>query len=499
MRKIIINGEDLTIDEVAKVAKEYYIVEIDECVKEKIINAEEMVHQILEDKKVSYGINTGFGKFSDTVISNKDVEIMQRNLIVSHACGVGDALSEDIVRSMMLLRINSLIKGHSGIRLSTIKSLLKMLNNRVFPVIYEKGSLGASGDLCPLSHLALVLIGEGEAFYDGEIIKGSLALNKAGLTPVVLQAKEGLALINGTQFMSAIGCKLVYEGRKLLRSANLTLSLSMEALEGIIDAFNLKIHKIRPHVGQVYCANEVLENLKGSLRVTNQGDKRVQDPYSLRCAAQVHGAIYDAVEHLADKITIEINSVTDNPLIFVDDDLVLSGGNFHGESIAMALDYVGIALAEIANISERRLERLVNPQLSYGLPAFLVENGGVNSGFMIVQYTAAALVSENKVLAHPASVDSIPSSANQEDHVSMGAIAATKALKILKNSQNVVAFEYLASCQAIDLREGKKLGINTEKAYNKLRSKVPFINEDQIMHKMMYEAYKLIKEGKLCD
>ena len=497
--KIIITGNDLTIEQVATVARNYAEVEIAETAKTKVIKAEEMVVDYVRNNKIVYGITTGFGKFSETAISPADTTRLQNNLLVSHACGVGDPLGEDVVRAMMLLRLNSLIKGHSGIKLATVETLLAMLNKRVYPVVYEKGSLGASGDLCPLAHLALVLTGKGEAWLNDKKVSGIKALKAVDIEPIVLGAKEGLALINGTQLMSAIGTLLVYDARKLVDDCDLILSLSLEALYGIIDAFDLKIHQLRPHPGQLISARNVLNNLKGSEYVSKQGELRIQDAYSLRCAAQVHGACRDAIEHLAGKLTIEINSATDNPLLWPDEDVVLSGGNFHGESLALALDYCGIALAELANISERRIERLVNPQLSEGLPAFLVEKGGLNSGFMILQYCAAALVSENKVLAHPASVDSIPSSANQEDHVSMGAIAANKAVKILDNANSVLAMELLAACQAIDLRPKKKQGVKTLSAYLKVREKIEFVKEDQELYLLINKSKELLKEGKLCD
>ena len=499
MNKIVLTGNDLTIEQVAEVARDYREVEIAETAKTSVLEAEKAVNDYVLNNQTVYGITTGFGKFSEVAISPGDTNKLQNNLLASHACGVGEPLTEDIVRAMMLLRLNSLVKGHSGIRLTTIENLLAMLNKRVYPVVYEKGSLGASGDLCPLAHMALVLIGKGEAWIEDKKVPGLMALQAADIKPTILGAKEGLALINGTQLMSAVGSLLVYDARKLADDCDLVLSMTLEALNGIIDAFDLRIHQLRPHPGQLVSAKNVLANLSGSEYISRQGELRVQDAYSLRCAAQVHGAARDAIEHLADKITIEINSATDNPLLWPKEDLVLSGGNFHGESLALALDYCGIALAELANISERRLERLVNPQLSEGLPAFLIENGGLNSGFMILQYSAAALVSENKVLAHPASVDSIPSSANQEDHVSMGAIAATKALKILDNSETVVAMELLAAAQALDLRAKKKQGIKTKTAYEKLRMEIDFVKEDRELYPLIAKTKKIIKGGKLCD
>lgn len=500
MKEIIIDGHHLTLEDVHNVARHHYRVRVSEEALVLIEKAEAMVQRYVDEEKVSYGITTGFGKFSDVYISKDETSKLQKNLIMSHACGVGNPLNEDVVRAMMLLRLNSLAQGHSGIRKSTFNALLSMLNNDVYPLVYEKGSLGASGDLCPLAHMSLVLLGLGEAFVDGKRVSGREALAHANLEPVVLAAKEGLALINGTQAMCAVGSLACYDALKLSKISDMALSLTMEALGGIKDAFDPRVHQVRPHNGQIHTASNVLAFLEGSQNITNQGETRVQDPYTLRCAPQVHGACKDAIKHVADKLLIEINSVTDNPILFVDDDYIISGGNFHGESVALAFDYLGIAISELANISERRLERLVNPALSYGLPAFLSENGGLNSGFMIVQYSAAALVSENKVLAHPASVDSIPSSANQEDHVSMGTIAARKGSDIIANTYDVVAMELLAAAQGIDLRNSKdKLGKGTSLLYNLIRQEVPYLAEDTTMYPLIHQVSYLLKTDEFIN
>lgn len=493
MDTIVIDGHHLTIEDVKKVARDHVRVTLDLDAQNKIIQAENMVKRYVDEQRVSYGITTGFGKFSDTYISKEDTGKLQRNLIMSHACGVGDVFSEEVVRAMMLLRLNSLAQGFSGIRLSTFMTLMEMLNKDVYPVVYEKGSLGASGDLCPLAHMSLVLIGEGEAFVDGKRISGQEAMKLADIQPVQLVAKEGLSLINGTQAMCAVGSLCVYDAFMLSKTADVALSLTMEALQGIIDAFDLRVHQVRPHHGQLSTASNLLKLLENSPNVTKQGQLRVQDSYTLRCTPQVHGAIKDAFAHVKDKLEIEINSVTDNPILFVEDDDAISGGNFHGESVAMAFDYLGIALSELGNISERRLEKMVNPALNHGLPAFLCANGGLNSGFMIVQYSAAALVSENKVLAHPASVDSIPSSANQEDHVSMGTIAARKAQTILKHSRSILAMEMLAACQAIDLRHFNELGLGSKQAYETIRKEVDMIKEDVVMYPYLHKIDNLIQ------
>src|SRR5699024_8593943 len=421
---------------------------------------------LVEDDKVVYGITTGFGKFSDILIKEEDTKDLQRNLIVSHACGIGDEFEEEVVRGIMLLRINALAKGNSGIRLSTLNTLIEMLNKGVHPIIPEKGSLGASGDLAPLAHMVLTMMGEGEAIYKEKRISSKEAMEEADIPTIELTSKEGLALINGTQVMTSVGAHTIYDAINLSKTADIAASLTTEALNGITDAFDEKVHKVRNHKGQIDSAKNLLNILKDSKMTTRQGEVRVQDAYSLRCTPQVHGASKDSFEYIKEKIEIEMNAATDNPLIFVDEEEVISGGNFHGQPMALPFDFLGIGLSELANISERRLERLVNPALSEGLEAFLTEDGGLNSGYMIVQYAAAALVSENKVLAHPASVDSIPSSANQEDHVSMGTIAARKAKDIMENVRKVLAMEILAACQAIDLRGNKGLGKGSTKAYD---------------------------------
>lgn len=497
--ELTIDGHHLTLENVINVARYKQRVTLSKEAVLKISAAEEMVKDFVERGKVSYGITTGFGKFSDSLISKEDTPLLQRNLIISHAVGIGEIFSEEVVRAMMLLRLNSLSQGFSGIRLSTMNTLLEMLNKDIYPVVFSKGSLGASGDLCPLAHMALVLIGEGEAVVEGKRIRGSKAMEIAGIKPVELAAKEGLSLINGTQAMCAVGCITLYDALYASKTADIALSLTMEALHGIKDAFDPRIQAVRPHIGQIDTAENVLSLLKNSKRITNQGVERVQDAYTLRCAPQVHGACKDAFAHVLSKLEIEINSVTDNPILFVEDEYAISGGNFHGESVAMAFDYLGIAIAELANISERRIERLVNPALNNGLPAFLTPKGGLNSGFMIVQYSAASLVSENKVLAHPASVDSIPSSANQEDHVSMGTIAARKANQILQHTQSVLAMELLLAAQAIDLGEDKPLGIGSQIAYDRIRKDIPFFEEDTIFYPYIHKLTSMIESGEIVN
>ncbi len=494
---VYLRKSGLTIDDVVRVAREHAKVVLADEMVELINTSRRMVDQMIAEQRVVYGITTGFGKFATVPIGPQDIQDLQKNLIMSHAVGVGDPLPEDVVRAMMLLRANSLSQGYSGIRLSTVQALLDALNAGLHPIIPEKGSLGSSGDLAPLSHMILPLLGMGEAIYQGQRMSGAAALAAAGLQPIVLEAKEGLALNNGTQCMTAISALTIADAEELLRVADLAAALTMESLNGIPSAFDPRIQAVRPHPGQMETAAILLRHLQGSQYTAANDHPRVQDAYALRCIPQVHGAIRDAIAYVKKAIETEINSVTDNPLIFCDTEEAISGGNFHGEPIALAMDFLGIAVSELANISERRLERMVNPALSNGLPAFLIENGGVNSGFMIVQYSAASLVSENKVLAHPASVDSIPSSANQEDHVSMGTIAARKAREILENATHVLSMELMAGCQSVDLRGKKQLGHGTQPVYQAIRAKVTYLEKDRVMYEDLAAITALIKAKQL--
>jgi histidine ammonia-lyase len=478
---VMVGGGEMTIEQVVRVSRNYAEVDILPESVALMKRTRDYVEKLLDEQKVVYGLTTGFGKFSDTYISGKDVQTLQINLIRSHACGIGAPFPIEVVRAIMLLRINALSLGYSGIRPEVVRLLADMLNREVTPVIPEKGSLGASGDLAPLSHLALVLVGEGEAFYQGERLPGREAMAMAGLVPVTLEAKEGLALINGTQVMTAVGTLACWDALNLANWADCAVSLTSEALYGVRDAFHASTHRIRPHPGQSRSAANIRALTSGSRLMTDQGEKRVQDAYSLRCAPQVHGASRDALAYIANKLEIEINSATDNPLIFVDEDRVISGGNFHGQPIALAMDHLSISAAELANISERRVERLVNPHLNENLPPFLTTNGGLESGFMIAQYAAAAVVSENKSLAHPASVDSIPSSGNQEDHVSMGTIGARKARQIVDNAYAVLAIELLCGAQAVDFRDPQLLGAGTSWLYEHCRELIPAVTVDRIL------------------
>lgn len=491
MEKIIITGNTLTIDEVVSVCRNFCEVELSQSAVDKIKESRKIVDEFVENEDVVYGITTGFGKFSDVSISKEESKLLQKNLIITHAVGAGKPFDTEVVRGIILLRINNLAKGYSGARLETIQTMIDMLNKRVHPVVPQKGSLGASGDLAPLSHMVLPMIGLGMAEYMGEVIPGKEAMERAGIQVVELTSKEGLALINGTQVMTAVGALTIYDALNLVKASDIAAALSFEAQNGVLDALDHKVHDVRPHKGQMDTARILLQILDESKMTTRQGEIRVQDAYSLRCTPQVHGASKDAINYVRERVEIEINSVTDNPIIFPETREGISGGNFHGQPMALSFDFLGIALAELANISERRLERLVNPALS-GLPAFLVEQGGLNSGFMIVQYSAAALVSENKVLAHPASVDSIPSSANQEDHVSMGTIAARKAKEIMENARRVIAMEIMCACQGIDLRGNKGLGKGTAPVYETVRSQVQTLTEDRPLYEDINKCEELI-------
>lgn len=498
MGKVIITGNTLTIEEVVQVCRNYYEVEVSDDAKERVRSSRKIVDDFVENGDVVYGITTGFGKFSDVSISKDESELLQKNLIITHAVGAGNPFETEVVRGIILLRINNLAKGYSGVKPETMQTMIDMLNKGVHPIVPQKGSLGASGDLAPLSHMVLPMIGLGLAEYKGKVMSGAEAMKAAGIPVITLTSKEGLALINGTQVMTSVGCLTIYDAMNLVKASDIAAALSFEAHNGVIDALDHKVHEVRPHKGQMDTAKILLQLLNGSKMTTRQGEIRVQDAYSLRCTPQVHGASKDAINYVKEKIEIEINSVTDNPIIFPETREGISGGNFHGQPMALSFDFLGIALAELANISERRLERLVNPALS-GLPAFLVEHGGLNSGFMIVQYSAAALVSENKVLAHPASVDSIPSSANQEDHVSMGTIAARKAKEIMENVRRVLAMEIMCACQGIDLRTNKGLGEGTSPVYNKLREYVPMLTEDRALYEDINKCEELIIDGTIIE
>jgi histidine ammonia-lyase len=436
-----------------------------------------------------YGITTGFGSLCNRSISKEDLSQLQVNLVISHACGIGQPVEPEIVRLMLMLKVYALSLGNSGVQTETVQRLLDLYNFNVLPEVRQLGSLGASGDLAPLAHLVLPLLGTGNVLYNNSWQLASEIMPQLGLSPVTLKSKEGLALLNGTQFMSAHGVQVLLKAFKLLRLADITGSISLEAFNGRLDPFHSLIHQIRPHPGQIETARNIRAILQGSKLIDKPG-KAVQDPYSFRCIPQVHGAVKDTVKHAAEVILREINSVTDNPTIFPDDDLILSGGNFHGEPLAFVLDFIAIALAELGNIAERRLYRLIAGQR--GLPEFLVAHPGLNSGFMIPQYAAASVVSQNKQLCTPSSVDSITSSNEQEDHVSMGANAATKALRVVKNVESILAIELMAGCQALEFRGIENTSPFLRSIINEYRLTVPYVEDDVLMYELIDNSTKFI-------
>jgi histidine ammonia-lyase len=494
---VLVDGESFTLEDVVQVARHNEPVLLQKSAIPRIKSSRAVVETAIKEGRVVYGVNTGFGDLADVSINKDDLASLQVNLIRSHSAGVGPPFSQEVVRGMMLLRANALAKGYSGVRLEVIETLIELLNKDVTPVVPQKGSVGSSGDLAPLAHMALVLIGEGEAYYKGKIVIGKDALRKAGIKPLVLQAKEGVALINGTQPMSAVGVLATFDALRLIHDASIASSMSLEALRGTRMAADERIHAIRPHEGQTDVASAQRKILLDSeINQSHSDCGKVQDAYSLRCIPQVLGASLDAIRYAYSVLETEINAATDNPLVFGDDGVVISGGNFHGQPIALAMDFLGIAVSEIANISERRINRLVNPNLS-DLPAFLTTEGGLESGMMIAQYTAAALVSENKVLAHPASVDSIPTSADQEDHVSMGTIAARKAASILENAQNVVAIEYMCACQGIDYLAPLKSSEPLKEACRTIRNVVPKLEDDRPLSPDIAKIRELMLSGDI--
>lgn len=505
---IELDGEHLTIEQVIAVAQGVPgqpRVTLSATARQRVTRCADAVQRLLDAGTVAYGITTGFGAFKDRVIPRDQVEQLQYNIIVSHAVGVGDPFDRATVRAIMLIRANTLARGYSGIRLSTLQTLLDLLNAGVHPVIPEKGSLGASGDLAPLAHMSLVLIGEGEAEYQGEVLPGAEVLRRVGLEPVTLAAKEGLALTNGTTVMTAIGVLETWRAERLSRTADAAACLSLEALNGTPLAFDERIHALRPLPRQIDCAANLRALLDGSEFTRGYDPANVQDAYTLRCIPQVHGAIRDAIAYARWMMEIELNAVTDNPLIFIDaatDEItVLSGGNFHGEPLAIAMDYLSIAMSELGNIAERRIMRLIDEASNvHTLPAFLTRDGGLNSGFMLVQYTAAALATESKVLSHPASVDSIPTSANVEDHVSMGCTAALKMRRVATNVERILAIELMSAAQGIDFRRevhgaNARLGRGTQPVYDLIRQQVPFIEQDTVMYRYMEAMRRLVASG----
>lgn len=496
---MIINGENITIDSIVDVAYKKTKVELAESSKVKMNESREYIMGRVNQGEVIYGVNTGFGAFSSVSISKEEIVQLQKNLIRSHSMGVGEPFTKEESRAIMLLRANALARGHSGVRVLVVEKILEFLNHDIIPVIPQQGSVGASGDLAPLSHLALAVIGEGEVWgSDGKAVSVATVLKEKNLEPLTLEAKEGLSMINGCQVMTAVGLLHLHRARNLSWLADLAGAMSLEGLQGSRKAFDPLIAATRPHPGEAKTARNILKFLGASSPIADAHANcgRVQDAYSLRCMPAVHGAVKDALRSAIQTLEIEANSSTDNPLVFAADKKILSCGNFHGEPVAFAMDFVAIAMSAMAAISECRIEKLINPAMS-GLPAFLAPNGGLNSGHMIVQVAAASLVSENKILAHPASVDSIPTSADKEDHVSMGTIAARKFGKIVDNVENVIAMEILSGCQAIDMLAPLKPSSSVLDIFTQVRTKVPFAKEDRIFAHDVSAIRSLIREGAL--
>ncbi|MGB8658416.1 MAG: histidine ammonia-lyase [Candidatus Zixiibacteriota bacterium] len=481
MNLVSIDGDNLTLEEVEAVALRGAKVRIHGKAVRKIRQCRKYVEEMVEADKTVYGINTGFGKLCNQRIGKKDIEKLQENLVLSHALGVGPVFSEEEVRAIMLLRANVLAKGYSGVRLELIQTLVDMLNKGMHPMIPEKGSVGASGDLAPLAFMALAMIGKGWVFHQGRLLQGERAFKRAGVKPIRLSSKEGLALINGTCVMTAIGVLALLKAERLAEQADMAGALSLEAALCTPVAFNANVQKVRRHRGQATSAQNLLNLTRHSqIREFHKACPKVQDPYSFRCMPQVHGAVRDSLAHVRSVLETEINSATDNPLIFPDQRKVISAGNFHGEPVALALDFLAMATSELASISERRIACLMNPETS-SLPAFLVGKPGLNSGFMMAQIVAASLVSENKCLSHPASVDSIPTSMDQEDHVSMGTIAARKVREVIHNVEDVLAIEFLCAAQGIDFRSPLKPGVGTGKIHQQIRKRIPPVTEDRLL------------------
>jgi histidine ammonia-lyase len=497
--RLLIDGETLRLEEILQVARNEVTVELSPEAEARVRVARALVDRVAAGDTPAYGINTGFGTLAEVRIDKKDLRELQRNLILSHAAGVGTPLPLPEARALLLLRCNVLAKGFSGIRPETLRLALDMLERDVVPVVPERGSVGASGDLAPLAHLALVLIGEGEAFYQGQRMPAAQALERAGLKPVVLEAKEGLALVNGTQAMCAVGTLLQLRAEMLANLADLAGSMTLEGLLGSHKPFIPEIQDVRPHGGQKECAAHLRRLLAGSELVeTHVNCPKVQDPYSLRCMPQVHGAAREGLAFARRILEVEVNSATDNPLVFPESERIVSGGNFHGQPISLALDVVAMTLTQLSSISERRVVQLVNPALS-NLPPFLTKNSGLNSGFMIAQVTSAALVAESRVLSHPASVDSIPSSAGREDHVSMGMTAALKGRQVADFTRTCLAIEILVASQALDYRLPIKAGRGPRAAHELVRSRVPTMEKDRELHRDIEAVCQLIDSGELLE
>lgn len=496
---VIIDGHSLTLSDLIRVARENAPVVISDEAMAKVNVASGLIKKWIDSNRIIYGVTTGFGDLANVKVDVERTSLLQENLIRSHAVGVGEPLPVQTVRAIMLLRLNGLTCGNSGITAETLSMMVNFLNLGITPLVPSQGSVGASGDLCPLSHIAVAMLGDGDVFYKGSTMSALEAMKQTGLKPIRLHPKEGLALNNGTAALTGLGALALYDALSLAKTADVIGALSVEALHGVPYAFDERTHGLRPHSGQVRVARNIRRLIEGSEIIEKFKGTRVQDAYSLRCMPQVHGASRDALDYVTGRIEVEINAVTDNPLIFPDSEDVLSGGNFHGQPIALPMDFFSIAVAELGSISERRTARMVDHHLSNGLPPFLIADSGLNSGFMITQYTQAAVVSENKTLCHPASVDSIPTSANQEDHVSMGYWASLKATRVLRNVEKVLGIEALSACQAIDFSRPLRLGRGTAAAWEAFRAHVPFIKKDCFLYPLESKAIELIQQGTLLD
>lgn len=491
MKSFVIDNTFVSLETVDQILTQRQPVELSTAAKEAILACRAYLDDaVAKSDRLIYGINTGFGSLCDTAINTADLEKLQRNLVLSHACGAGERVPDEIVRRMLLLKVMGLSHGNSGVQLETVERLLFFLNNDILPVVFQQGSLGASGDLAPLAHLVLPLIGEGTVRINGEEITAAECNQRFGLTPVVLRSKEGLALLNGTQFMSAYASHAIHHARRLFNQFNVVGAISLEAYDGRIEPFGVQVNAIRNQVGQIAVAETFRKFLAGSELIARE-KAHVQDPYSFRCIPQVHGATYDTIQHCAQIVEREINAVTDNPTVFPEDDLVVSAGNFHGQPLALAMDFLAIALAELGSISERRIYKSISGTRS--LPAFLVANPGLNSGFMITQYTCASIVSQNKQLCTPASIDTIDSSNGQEDHVSMGANAATKLYRVIENCYTIQGIELMHACQGLEFRRPMQSSNQLEQVVTAYRTVVPFVEEDGYMHPLIQKSTSFVK------
>lgn len=491
MKTHVISTQFLGIDKVEKIIESKAKLSLSKESIEAVQKCRDYLDKKMANSKTPvYGVTTGFGSLCNTSISKEDLSTLQSNLVKSHACGIGDEVPQEIVRLMLLMKIQSLSYGNSGVQVVTLQRLVDFFNKGVYPVVYQQGSLGASGDLAPLAHLCLPLLNEGEVYYRGKKYPAAEINAKFGWEPITLQSKEGLALLNGTQFMSSYAVWLLIKSKKLSWLADIIGAVSLEAFDGRIEPFNLSVHFARPHVGQILTATHINNLLMGS-EIISRPKKHVQDPYSFRCMPQVHGATKDALTHITNVVETEINSVTDNPTVFPDEDLIISAGNFHGQPLALVLDFLSLAMSELGNISERRIYQLISGKRE--LPSFLVKNPGLNSGFMIPQYTAASIVNQNKTFTMPSSSDSIESSQGQEDHVSMGANAATKAYLVVQNVEKILAIELLNAAQALEFRRPLKSSEFIEEFIAQYRRFVPFVENDTIMYKLMHDSREFIQ------